>query len=50
VRSVLYEGGVAMLAALLAADCLDELFVTVDTRLAADPDQRPAPELPGVDR
>jgi riboflavin biosynthesis pyrimidine reductase len=50
VRSVLYEGGSAMLAALLAADCLDELFITVDTRLAADPDQRPAPELPGVDR
>jgi 5-amino-6-(5-phosphoribosylamino)uracil reductase len=50
VRSVLYEGGSAMLAALLAAHCVDELFVTVDTRLAADPDQRPTPELPGVDR
>ena len=50
VRSVLYEGGSAMLAALLAAHCVDELFITVDTRLAADPDQRPTPELPGVDR
>jgi len=39
-----------MLAALLAADCLDELFVTVDTRLAPDTAQPPATELPGLDR
>ena len=50
VRTVLYEGGSAMLAALLAADCLDELFVTVDTRLTPDTDQPPATELPGLDR
>jgi 5-amino-6-(5-phosphoribosylamino)uracil reductase len=50
VRSVLYEGGSAMLAALLAAHCVDELFITVDTRLTPDPDQPPAPALPGLDR
>lgn len=50
VRSALYEGGSAMLAALLAADCLDELFVTIDTRLAPDPGQPPASGLPGLDR
>lgn len=50
VRTVLYEGGTGMLGALLASDCLDDLFATVDDRLVPDPEQAPVSELPGVDR
>lgn len=50
VRTVLYEGGTAMLGALLASGCADDVFLTVDDRLAADPDQDPVQELPGFDQ
>jgi riboflavin biosynthesis pyrimidine reductase len=50
VRTVLYEGGSSMLAALLGSGCLDDLYVTIDDRLAADPAQAPASDLPGFDR
>jgi riboflavin biosynthesis pyrimidine reductase len=50
IRTVLYEGGAGMLGALLASGIADELFLTVDDRLDADPEQQPIHELAGFDR
>jgi len=47
VRTVLYEGGTQMLAALLADGALDELLLTIVPEIEPDAQQPPITELPG---
>ena len=46
VRTVLYERGAQMLAALLADGALDELLLTIAPQIEPDPQQPPITELP----
>ena len=47
VRTVLYEGGTQMLGGLLAEGALDDVMLTIVTRIETDPRQPAITELPG---